>query len=442
MLDESILNPEPRTPDYQSGQEAERGVKKHLRRNVSALLTDSASFGMAMGFMGYTTVLPALALALTHSEPLVGLITTMWAGMWLLPQLPIGRWMAPRPRKKPILVVSAIIGRSSILFFALALALQLSPAILFGLLLLAAIIFRGGDAISAVAWFDVISTTLPSNLRGRVLGVAQALAFILEFGASFVVAWALGSTGPVFPTNYALLFGIAAIGLMTSTVALTFLIEPHADVSANRSAQMNMGQHVRHILKSDWAFRQISIARVLIGLNGLATPFYVVHATQYLGVAQDSIGLFLAAQTIGGVVSSFILGAINERRGSAGVVRISMVLAMVPPILAVILHVVGVGNTSLATIGYLFVFAAIGATDASFLLGFLTFVLDIAPPIERTAYTGLANTIGGLLVIAPTIGGFVLQLTSFPVLFIAAVIGPFIGLFVALRLPLVRHSEV
>jgi MFS family permease len=441
MLDESILNSSEEIPEHQVSSAAERDVKKHLRRNVSALITDSASFGMAMGFMGYTTVLPSLALALTHSEPLVGLATTLFAGMWLLPQLPIGRWMAPRPRKKPILVTSAIIGRTSILLFALALALQLSPAILFGLFLLMIIIFRGGDAISAVAWFDVISTTLPNNLRGRVLGAAQASAFVLQFGASFVVAWALGSTGPQFPVNYALLFGIAALGVSISTIALTFLIEPQADVSENVSAQLNMREHVKHILKSDRAFRQISIARVLIGLNALATPFYVVHATQYLNVTKDSIGLFLAAQTIGGVFSSFILGAINERRGSTIVVRLSMILAMVPPILAVVLHLIGVGNANLATIGYLLVFAAIGATDASFLLGFLTFVLDIAPPIERTAYTGLANTIGGLLVIAPTIGGFVLQYTSYPALFIAAGIGPLIGLWLALKLPRVKSNE-
>ncbi len=425
--------------DQKSEIRSERSI---LRRNVSALITDSASFGMAMGFMGYSTVLPALAATLTNnSEPLVGLITTLWAGVWLLPQLPFGRWMAGHTRKKPIIIGSSIVGRSFILLFTLALIARFDRPILFGLLIVAVIMFRGGDSMAAVAWFDIISKVLPSNLRGRVLGAAQSAAFILEFGASFVVAWSLGSDGPAFPLNYAVLFGAASIGLLISLAALTFLVEPHADVSDNISAQLNMRDHTRHILKSDRSFRQISIARMLIGINALATPFYVLHATQYLGVAKDSIGLFLAAQTIGGVISSVALGALNERRGSTVVVRISMLLALVPPILAVVLHIVGVGNTGLASIGYLLVFAAMGATDASFLLGFLTFILDIAPPSERTAYTGLANTIGGLLVIAPTIGGIVLQFTSYPVLFIAAGIGPLIGLFVALRLPHVRHSE-
>jgi MFS family permease len=76
-----------------------------------------------------------------------------------------------------------------------------------------------------------------------------------------------------------------------------------------------------------------------------------------------------------------------------------------------------------------------GATDGSFLLGFLQHILDIAPPGQRTAYTGLSNTIGGLTVIAPTIGGLLLQATSFPALFIVTMLAPLAGLLVVTQIP-------
>jgi hypothetical protein len=78
---------------------------------------------------------------------------------------------------------------------------------------------------------------------------------------------------------------------------------------------------------------------------------------------------------------------------------------------------------------------AIGATDASYLLGFLQHVIDIAAPAERTAYTGLSNTIGGLTVIAPTIGGLLLNATSFTTLFVVTGLFPIAGLVVAWMLP-------
>jgi hypothetical protein len=343
--------------------------------------------------------------------------------------------MANRPRKLPVLVGSAIFGRSTVALFAIALALRLDPTVLFVMMLVMVLVFRGVDGVSAVAWFDIISKTLPPNIRGRVLGWTQAGAFVLQFGASFAVTWALSTAGPSFPSNYALLFGLASIGLLVSTVSLMFIREPHGEVSNNVSGQMNMGAHARHILSHDAAFRQSSVARVLSGGIALAIPFYAVHAIKYLHLPADLLGVFLAAQTIGGVVSALITGAVSERYGSRIVIRITMCLALVPPVLGVLLNLIGPGGGALLTVGNILIFAAIGATDGSFLLGFLQYIMEIAPAVERTAYTGLANTIGGVTVVASLIGGVLLHATSYPVLFIAAALGPAIGLIVAWTLP-------
>jgi MFS family permease len=135
-----------------------------------------------------------------------------------------------------------------------------------------------------------------------------------------------------------------------------------------------------------------------------------------------------------------IFGSVSQKRGSPAVIRATMVLASIPPIMGLLLFLFAQNNATLATLGTVVIFAAIGATDGSFLLGFLQHVLEIAPPGERTAYTGLSNTIGGLTVIAPTIGGVLLQGTSFPVLFVVTALAPLAGLIVALRIPRVVHA--
>jgi MFS family permease len=416
-------------------QKAEIMVQRSLRRNTTASMVDSGSFGGALGFIGYSTVLPTMAQALSHSEPFVGLITTIWSGMWLLPQLPAGRWMAGRPFKKPILLRTAFVSRVSLLFLALALLLNLSPTALVILLPIIVAVFRGLDGVAAVAWFDVISKMFPPRVRGKILGWTQSAAFSAQFLSAFVVSWALSAAGPVYPYNYALLVGLAAVFVLISWSALLFFVEPRGDVSNNVSAQLSIGAHAQHILKSDQAFRLNAICRVLIGGIGFATPFYVLQATQVLQVPANTIGLFLAATTVGGVASSLICGAISQRRGSHIVIRITMTLALIPPFMALLLNFFARDNTTLATLGMIVIFVAMGATDGSFLLGFLQHVLDIAPPAERTAYTGLSNTIGGLTVIAPTIGGLLLQATSFQALFIVTLVFPIAGLFVALRIP-------
>ncbi len=414
---------------------AEILVMRSLKRNTTASMIDSGGFGAALGFIGYSTVLPTMAKALTNSEPFVGFITTIWTGLWLLPQLPAGRRLTGRAYNKPVLVKMAFFSRISLAFFAIALVLNLNTTTLAVMLPITLIIFRGLDSVAAVAWFDVISKMFPPYIRGKILGWTQSTAFAAQFLSSFVVAWALSVSGPAFPNNYALLMGLAAVCVMASWAALTFFVEPRGEAVSNPLAQLRLRDHVGHILKNDRAFRLNAIGRILIGGIGFATPFYVLHATEVLSVPEGNVGLFLAAQTIGGMVSSLILGPISQKRGSHIVIRSTMLLALVPPVTALLLNLFARDNATLATLGTVVIFVAMGATDGSFLLGFLQHVLDIAPASERTAYTGLSNTIGGLTVIAPTIGGLLLQATSFPALFIVTMLAPLAGLLVVLKIP-------
>src|SRR5512137_1607755 len=105
-------------------------VMRSLQRNTAASLVDSGGFGAALGFIGYSTVLPTMALALTKSEPYVGLLTTLWSGMWLLPQLPAGRRLAGRPYNKPVLVKAAFFSRIALLAMTLALLLTVNHVVL------------------------------------------------------------------------------------------------------------------------------------------------------------------------------------------------------------------------------------------------------------------------------------------------------------------------
>ena len=413
-------------------------IYTHLRRNVAGILTDFVGFGTALGFIGFDTLLPLLTFALTGNEALVGLIGTLWIGFWLLPQLAAGRWLAGRPRKKPVMIGAAAVSRASLCLYVALLALggPLDRGLAFAGLVAMVVVFRGLDSVAAVAWFDIVSKTLPSQVRSRVFGAGQALANVFRFGASLVVTAAIYG-GLVYPDSFAMLYGFAAIALALSLVGLLALREPveHAVAGASMSDQMSLLAHAVHVLRKDRSFRQVTIVRLMVGLFDLARPQYIVHATNELGLPASNIGLFIAAQTIGGILGSIALGQLSERKGTTAVIRVTAFLAVSAPLIALALQAFGHGQPTLAAAGYVVVYVLIGALDASFLLGFLVYVLDIAPPGERPAYTGLANTIAGAIVIAPAIGGIILQLTSYPALFLSAAVGGAAAMLGARRLP-------
>jgi MFS family permease len=59
----------------------------------------------------------------------------------------------------------------------------------------------------------------------------------------------------------------------------------------------------------------------------------------------------------------------------------------------------------------------LGVVNSSWMLGFFNYLLEIAPEHMRPAYVGLGNTIMGVLTLTPMLGGWLLEATSYTVLF-------------------------
>jgi hypothetical protein len=74
------------------------------------------------------------------------------------------------------------------------------------------------------------------------------------------------------------------------------------------------------------------------------------------------------------------------------------------------------------------------------MLGFYNYMLEIAPNDQRPVYIGLGNTIMGLLTLAPTLGGWLLERTSYTVLF--ALVSGLIGLGAIATLTLKPASQI
>jgi len=79
--------------------------------------------------------------------------------------------------------------------------------------------------------------------------------------------------------------------------------------------------------------------------------------------------------------------------------------------------------------------------EGSIMLGFINYVLEISPAGQRPTYMGLTNTMTGLLIAVPMLGGLLLQATSYPVLFALAAAGTLGGALIALGLPNPRKEK-
>jgi MFS family permease len=384
----------------------------HFRRNFALFLVDYVGFGIAFNFFNPNSVLPAFASRLTDSNLLIGLVGAVFNGCWLLPQLATGRLIKDKPRKKPYLLAGL---SSRVLFWALALALWFGMGrnAMAALIALYACIGLWAilDGIASVAWFDIIARAVPLQQRARLMSLAQIIGGLGGTGAGALIGLILERYS--FPNDYALIFAVAGAILIPSSVALALVREPPPK-GGDAQPEDRPADNWLQPLRTDPAFRRLMVCRLLIGMIGLATPFYVKHAEQKLLLPQSIVGYFVIAQTLAGVVASAVLGQVSERWGTHIVAWIGSGVAALGPLFALVADLVGGGWLVRA---YPFVYAALGILTNAYMLGFFNYLLGIAPEGRRTTYIGLGNTLMGVLTLVPMAGGWLLKTTSYAALF-------------------------
>ena len=384
----------------------------HYRWNFGAFLVDYACFGVALTFISLTSVLPAFVGQLTDSAPLIGLVDTVFRGGWLLPQLAVARLINDKPRKKPYMV-AGLGGRILLWVIALALwaGLARHPTAMLILFFTCFGLFASSDGVVSVAWFDIMARAIPLKRRGRLMGMGQFIGGLAGIGIGALVGIILDRRP--FPDSYAILFTLAGAALVPSVIALVSIREPPPEGASLEANGQTKGSWLR-LLVTDPAFRHLMICRMLIGMMGLATSFYVVHAANVLRLPQSIIGQFVVAQTVAGVVASAVLSLVNERWGPRYVIRTASAAAVIGPLFALAAHLAGGGWLVQA---YPFVYVALGVVNSAWMLGFFNYLLEIAPEGMRPAYIGLGNTIMGVLTLVPMAGGWLLEVTSYTTLF-------------------------
>lgn len=412
-------------------------TEKDARRNIAAMGVDYVTFSLGMAFLGPTTILPALIRLLGGSPVVVGSLGTIQTGLWLLPQLVAGRYVANRPLVKKHIVVPAAFSRAFILLLVPALwwSAVRAPGLAVAAVILAYACFTVLDALSSVGWFDMVAKVLPAERRGRLLGVYQSLTSLLAIGAGAVVSAILAQARPPW-ANHTLLIALAAVCFCIGPCLICTVREPRGVVEGtHQQSWAHYLPRLAGILRGDRRFAWLATVRWLAGLADMASAFYILYAADRLHMQAETIGLFVSAGVAGGLLSGALLGPLGDRKGSARVVAVIMLLRCLVPALALISPYIAAREPRVALGAFVLLFAAMGMANSAYMVGFSHFLLGIAPPGETATYMALANTLTGLLMAAPLVAGWLVEAVSYEFVFALALALAALGLAVALPGP-------
>ncbi|WP_038048276.1 MFS transporter [Thermus caliditerrae] len=366
-------------------------------------------------FLNPNIVLAGFAAKLGAPGALIGLLPALLQAGGMIPQAFLAPYVARFPRKIVLYRRVAALRLSGVVLMALSAFVLgpwphlLFPGFLLGLLLNA--LFTG---VSSLPFWEVVAKTTPKERRAALFSARNLVGGLLAFLTGLLVREVLALPLP-FPLPYALLFALGALAFGTGWYLFGLTEEPEEPPKEERL-------DLRLPLRSP-GFRRYLRVRVLLGLAGMAEPFYAVYAVRVLG-QREELGLYLSLYALSFTLSNLLWARLAER-GSKRVLQAGALLALLTPLLALFLPPSLFGLVFLLQGAYL---AAVG-------LATTTYLLNLAPAEERGAFIGLANTVAGVFAFATVLGGWVADGLGYRALFGLAAALYALALYAGRKLP-------
>jgi hypothetical protein len=409
------------------------------RRILWALIVEKACFFFALAFVGPYTILTALASQLTTSAVVIGSVTTVWNGASFAPVIFMARWIRGRTERIPILQRAMFVRALAFPLVAawLLITRAQNPDLTLVVLTVGMLMFCLSDGSAAVPYIDTVARILTSFERSRMTWQGILLGGVLGILGSVVVQLVLAPGGVAFPVNFAVLMIAAGAVLLVALGAISLVPERYVQARHVHHVDEEGGggpRQVREILRCDSAFRRMLLARLLTGADQMAVPFYTVLALTVLKLPPESVGWFVAAQTVGALLGPVVFGRIAERAGAQRVILAAAVAQVSAPLIGLLF--VSLGNAALAIgAGIALVFVATGLSNSSMALGYFNYLLDFCPAHDRPTYLAILSTAGLASMLMPVLGGVIAQTVSYALLFGVTAVLVGAGALVALTLP-------
>jgi MFS family permease len=414
------------------------------RRNFWALVLEKGFFFFGLAFAGPVTVLTALASQLTSSTILIGSINMVWNGGAILPVPFVARWIRKHPERMPIIRRAEFVRASAfgIMVLWLLFTKAQSPGLTLVVLVVSILLFCGADGFNSVPYVDTIARILSSRDRSRMTWQGMLLGGVFSIIGSLIVQRVLAPGALSYPMNYTLLITIATFLYFMALVAISFVSE--RDVQAKRAhqvegADLQAPREFGVILRNDAIYRRMLLTRFLTSLDQMSVSFYTVFALGPLKMSVASVGLFVAAQSVGSLIAPVVYGRVGERFGSQRVIQVSAFVQVLAPAFGLLIALLSQATPALVPL-IVIPFIVSGMGNSSMAIGYYIYPLDWCPANDRPNYIALLSTVGIMSMVAPLLGGVIVQVLSYQALFCITAVLVSVGTVVSLTLPDQRRA--
>lgn len=402
---------------------AENGAKDNFDgdpRAYSLGILNGTLFRTNQALIGGATVLPIFLASLTDWKWLIGIGSSLDSAGWFLPQIVGSYFIARQSLRLPIYKFMGLIRIASlgILTILILLLGKHQPNLLLLCFMGLFLLYSLSGGIAGIAFLDMVGKIIPtSSPKGKpAMGSFWGWRIFLG-GASgmmvgiFVVKPVLA--GFEYPTNFAILFGIATMVIAVAIAVFSIVREREfMPIESDHDLKNHIRRSFR-ILKEDKGYRNYFITRHLFMLWAMGIPFYILFAQFTIELTSFWIGTFLASRFAGEMVFNVVWAWLSNRGHNRTVLKLSAIVSLLPVSIA-LAH-------SWFTVPmwlYSLCFFFIGGALTGAMIGGNNYLFRYVPINSRPLYIGVTNSTLGVTLLASGIGGLIVDYFSFESLFV------------------------
>jgi MFS family permease len=323
--------------DSEGAQEAQQNhtLRSLMKGNILVLTVSRVIWSISGAVV--RPYMSLYILALGGSKPVIGFANAMadLAGMFLYP---LGGYIADKAGRAKLVGIATFLYASSFLFFIfapswewLAVGMAYQQLVLFYM-----------PALNAL-----MADSIPVGTRGKILSMMMVIPEAVRIFIPYVGGWliAVYTLQPAMRIGYTASFFLAFVVAIMRYRYLTETIEDSTGI----------GRNVPHIMKESYREMYKSIKWVLGNLKGYmyisiflafiaaaVQPFYVLYATEIIGLTAYQWGTVLLAAGLSKTLLSITVGDLVDKWGARKCMFIALIFG-IPSLLAF------TGSTGFAT---------------------------------------------------------------------------------------------
>ncbi|MEE4196470.1 MAG: MFS transporter [Bacteroidales bacterium] len=395
---------------------------KRSRINFRSFLWHAIFLALASNFMDIDTIIPAMLVQAGGNSLHLGLLTAILLGGSSFFQLFFAGYLSDKSLKKKFLLTAinlriiSLFSLSFLFFFSNTVRSDLMITFIFVIISF----FALSGSFANISYMDIFGKSVKAAKRKKFFTLKESITSIGIFMSALMVRELLKQLD--YPSNYSLLFFIAAGLLLIASMGFWQIREKRSKLSTRQSL-LNFLKKIPVEIKQNPNLKYYLLIVNLLGFGMSLLPFLILLAKENFELTDKMIGNFLVFRITGMVVSGLVFYRLSAKINYKFMVRSASVAGAVIPVASLFLV-----NYELY---YQFLFLFSGFFVSVYKISKSGILMEISTLENRAAYTGISGAGDIVSLLFPLIAGLLISWLGFPVVFITISILVLSGFFIA-----------